>query len=80
MVVLFLMNQNMKNLFSFKGRMRRTTFWIINLVILAIDVGLTAVVEKAAIDAITYRLILFLTVWGLLATWAKRCHDCDYNE
>ena len=69
----------MKKLFSFKGRMRRTTFWIIMLVICAIDAGLTAAIEEASIDAMTYRLILLPTVWAALATWAKRCHDCNYN-
>ena len=49
-------------MFSFKGRMRRTTFWIIMLVICAIDAGLTAAIEEASIDAMTYRLILLPTV------------------
>ena len=69
----------MKRLFSFKGRMRRTTFWIIMLIICSIDSGLTAAAAEGAIDATTFRIILIPTVWVLLATWAKRCQDCDYN-
>lgn len=61
-------------LFSFKGRMRRRTFWIIMLIICAIEEEL-----MTSTDAATYGILIVPIAWVSLASWTKRCHDCDYN-
>ena len=54
--------------------MRRRTFWIIMLIICAIAEEL-----MTSTDAATYSILIVLTAWVALASWTKRCHDCDYN-
>lgn len=49
------------------------------LVLNSIDINLLSVANETTIDVHTYRLVLFTSLWVMLATWAKRCHDCDYN-
>ena len=69
----------MKKLFSFKGRMRRTTFWIIMLITCYIDTSLTTGIAEGTIDNGTHGLFIIPTAWVMVATWVKRCHDCNYN-
>ena len=73
---------NPKNPFSFKGRVRRTTYWITNI----ICSGIISVLEKAGENEISSDgklvfLIFLLIPVGLVsyAVAAKRCHDLGHS-
>ena len=77
-----LQEENAKfNLFSFKGRIRRRTYWIVSLILGFISNILTTMLD-AACDDLTIAMI-FLTIIVLfyvqLANGAKRCHDLGHN-
>ena len=69
------------NPFTFNGRIRRRTYWIVGVVLGFISNILTTVLD-AACDDLTIAMI-FLTIIVLfyvqLANGAKRCHDLGHN-
>lgn len=72
-------------LFSFRGRMNRQPYWLINLLAMAVATGLIFIVTGGAIltedDAAFGRLAILLPIlaipltWIGLATGVKRLHD-----
>lgn len=72
---------NPKNPFSFKGRVRRTTYWITNIICNIIGFILGEFGEGGLDDAglVIYFLLLLPLCWVYLAVAAKRCHDLGHN-
>lgn len=73
--------ENNKNLFSFKGRMRRRTYWIISLIYGFLMVGLEEATANGFEEGGVLILLLILVpaMWIMLATYAKRCHDLGHS-
>jgi uncharacterized membrane protein YhaH (DUF805 family) len=72
---------NSKNPFSFKGRVRRTTYWITNIICNMIAYVLT---EATAGGFESGSLFIFFLIyipicWVYFAVAAKRCHDLGHN-
>ena len=67
--------------FSFKGRISRKTFWLMQLLIVAIY-GIVGIVDPKALDSDfsdgpQYVLTMLVIAWAQLALAAKRWHDRD---
>ncbi len=74
---------NPKNPFTFKGRIRRTTYWVTYLLAGVIMMPAQLAVEDSS-GIGTGGLILYLALclvysWVIMATNAKRCHDLGHN-
>ena len=66
-------------LFSFKGRVNRTGFWIISLVIM-VGAVIASIIDRVTTDeevGIATALYVLITLWPSLAIQAKRWHDRD---
>ena len=64
-------------LFSFKGRVNRTGFWIISLVIM-VGAVIAYIIDRVTTDeeiGIATALYVLITLWPSLAIQAKRWHD-----
>ena len=76
---------NTNNPFSFKGRVRRTTYWITNIIcniICNIIVYVLGVTGENGFDdgaLIIYLVLLIPICWVYAAVAAKRCHDLGHN-
>ena len=72
---------NPKNPFSFKGRVRRTTYWITYTICNIIGYLLSAPMEKEFDNGelIVYLLLYIPVCWIYFAVSAKRCHDLGHN-
>ena len=72
---------NTKNPFSFKGRVRRTTYWITNIICNVIGYVLGEAGESGFEDGglIIYLLLCIPICWVYAAVAAKRCHDLGHN-
>lgn len=66
---------NSNNPFSFDGRIRRTRFWVTNIVCSFIS----AVVGVLFGEGILYFLISIPILWVYIATSTKRCHDLGHS-
>ena len=67
--------------FSFRGRISRKTFWLMQLLVGAIC-GIIGIVDPKALDfdfsdGPQYILTMLVVVWVQLAVAAKRWHDWD---
>lgn len=72
---------NPKNPFSFKGRVRRTTYWITNIICNMIAYILTEAAEGGFESGglLIFFLIYIPICWVYFAVAAKRCHDLGHN-
>ena len=72
---------NPKNPFSFEGRVRRTTYWITNIICNIIMYVLTEATESGfAEGGLLIFLLLYIPIcWVYFAVAAKRCHDLGHN-
>ena len=72
---------NPKNPFSFKGRIRRRTYWILSFICAFIMVSLESATENGFDDGglLLYFILFIPTYWVILATNAKRCHDLGHS-
>ncbi len=68
-------------LFSFNGRIRRRTYWIISIIYSFIMVALEEATANGFDEGglIVYFLILIPACWIMIATYAKRCHDLGHS-
>jgi len=65
-----------KNIFSFKGRIRRTEYGLSYLIYLAIYLSLAAFVDQFKDWGSLLLVVGIIPIyWFLLAQGAKRCHD-----
>ena len=72
---------NPKNPFSFEGRVRRTTYWITNIICNIIIYILTEATENGFDDGgfLIFLLLYIPLCWVYFAVAAKRCHDLGHN-
>ena len=75
------MSTNPLNPFTFKGRIRRTTYWTTNIICNVIMYVLEAATENEYDSGVLflYFLICIPACWVYIATAAKRCHDLGHN-
>lgn len=64
-----------KNVFSFRGRIRRTEFGISYALVLICIFSLTFIVEKLEISGVPVLVHLTAIYWFSFSQGAKRCHD-----
>lgn len=67
-----------QNPFSFKGRVRRTTYWVTNIICNIIVYGLDKLTEGGT-ESLGLLLLYFPVCWVYIAVAAKRCHDLGHN-
>ena len=62
-------------LFSFKGRINRAKFWMVNLLLIVV-LGIVVLIygEEGSVILLPFGILCF---WAGLAVTAKRWHDCD---
>ncbi len=76
-------NNNPKNPFTFKGRIRRRTYWITYMLAGLVMAPVQLAVESSSIydsGILTLYIILYIVyAWVIIATSAKRCHDLGHN-
>lgn len=63
-------------LFSFKGRVRRRTYWFVSI---AVGLVLSIFEHISETQPLLYLLISIPCLWISLANCAKRCHDLGHN-
>lgn len=63
-----------KNPFSFKGRIRRSEFWISSF-IYAIPIAIINAILESDAESSAVALLIIPLLWFMLAQGAKRCHD-----
>lgn len=70
------------NVFSFKGRIRRTEYWITYIVYVIVNVIMAPVInspEPELTGLVIYWILSLILCWVVLAQGAKRCHDLGHN-
>ena len=68
-------------LFSFKGRIRRRTYWVISIIYSFLVFGFEEATANGFEDGgvLIFLLIIIPAIWIMLATNVKRCHDLGHN-
>lgn len=70
------------NIFSFKGRARRSEYWTVNLPIIFIS-RMSEMIPDEAYENLTVSLgviaLTIMIVWIGIATNTRRCHDLGHN-
>lgn len=73
--------ENTLNPFSFKGRVRRRTFWITyficNFLMYILSESAASGFEEGG--ALIFLLIYIPVLWAWIAVHAKRCHDLGHS-
>ena len=69
------------NPFTFKGRIRRRTYWIVSLILGFIGNILTTMLDASCDDLTIAMIFLAIIVLAYIsfANGAKRCHDLGHN-
>lgn len=68
-----------KHPFSFKGRIRRTEYWLTVIITLIVNNVINGIGHKTPLTAIIYGILLIGLLWFYFAQAAKRCHDMGKN-
>jgi uncharacterized membrane protein YhaH (DUF805 family) len=78
-------NDTKISLFSFTGRIRRSTFWAITAPLFLISFGLQVTVALSADSGVSGELVVLAliyfipAIWLALATYVKRWHDLNMS-
>ncbi|HMI03698.1 MAG TPA: DUF805 domain-containing protein [Pedobacter sp.] len=70
-----------KNPFSFKGRIRRTEFWLTVMIYWVLVFVLAYVIDNSVSEetSLVGVLLLVALIWFVFAQSTKRCHDLGRN-
>ncbi len=66
-----------QTLFSFKGRINRSKYWTIHLLMIIFDIVVLFIFFAISYTAVGMLLILVFSTWISLAVNVKRWHDLD---